>query len=52
MEDVEIVRRVKNGDTDALAVLVEKYHERRYGSLFGVSGTVRRLDSGPDTPET
>lgn len=34
MEDQEVVRRIKGGDTEAFSVLVEKYHERLLSFIF------------------
>jgi RNA polymerase sigma-70 factor (ECF subfamily) len=34
MEDIRIIRRIKNGDVDAFSKLVEKYHQRLLTFIF------------------
>ena len=34
MEDTQIIRRIKNGDTEAFSILVEKYHGRLLSYIF------------------
>jgi RNA polymerase sigma-70 factor, ECF subfamily len=38
MEDIEIIRRVKGGDTEAFAGLVEKYHKHLLNFIFRLVG--------------
>lgn len=34
MEDIEVIRRVKSGDTEAFSILVEKYHRHLLNFIF------------------
>lgn len=34
MEDNQVIRRIRNGDTDAFSILVERYHERLLNFIF------------------
>lgn len=38
MEDIEIVKRVKNGETEAFSILVERYHRNLLNFVFKLLG--------------
>lgn len=38
MEDIDVIRKIKQGDTDAYALLVEKYHRSLLQFIFKVVG--------------
>ncbi len=40
VEDIEVVRRIKNGDIEAFSILVEKYHNHLLNFIYRLTGDV------------
>ncbi len=40
MEDIEVVRRIKNGDIEAFSILVGKYHNHLLNFIYRLTGDV------------
>lgn len=38
MEDIDVVRRVRDGETEAFSVLIEKYHRRLLNFIYTFIG--------------
>ena len=40
MEDIDVVRRIKNGDIEAFSILVEKYHNHLLNFIYRLTGDI------------